>query len=190
MGNSQTALFVVLFLCINACAKEIPALSADKIVTKANIAAYYQASDGRAKVNMEIVNSRGDVKVREFIILRKDITDGGDQKFYVYFQRPADIRRMVFMVHKHVDKENEDDRWLYLPSLDLVNRIASGDKRTSFVGSDYFYEDVSGRSLSADTHELLAQDEEYYIVRNIPKYPEEVEFSYYDMNIDKLSDSF
>jgi hypothetical protein len=67
---------------------------------------------------------------------------GGDQDFMVFFSRPSDVRGTVFLVAKHVDRD--DDRWLYLPGLDLVRRISAGDKRTSFVGSHFFYEDVSG----------------------------------------------
>jgi hypothetical protein len=103
----------------------------------------------------------------------------------VYFHRPADVNKMVFMVHKKLD--GDDDRWLYLPALDLVKRIAASDKRTSFVGSDYFYEDVSGRSVDADDHELLRTTDNYYVLRNTPKDPASVEFDHYDMYIHKES---
>jgi outer membrane lipoprotein-sorting protein len=68
-----------------------------------------------------------------------------------------------------------------LPALDLVKRIAATDKRTSFVGSDFFYEDVSGRSITEDTHELLETTKNYYVLKNTPKHPESVEFSYFKM---------
>jgi outer membrane lipoprotein-sorting protein len=91
---------------------------------------------------------------------------------------------MVFMVNKHPSMEKDDDRWLYLPALDLVKRIAAGDKRTSFVGSDFLYEDVSGRSLDEDVHELVKSGDGVYVVRNIPKDADTVEFSYYNVTID------
>jgi outer membrane lipoprotein-sorting protein len=156
----------------------------DTIINKANIMAYYQGDDGKSKVNMTITDKNGQVRNREFNILRKDEVDGGNQKYYVYFQRPADVRGMVFMVHKYADINTDDDRWLYLPGLDLVNRIAASDKRTSFVGSDYLYEDVSGRNLEEDTHELTETTDEYYVVKNVPKNPEDVRFSYYNVFID------
>jgi outer membrane lipoprotein-sorting protein len=149
------------------------------------IVAYYQGDDGKAKVNMVITNKQGQTREREFIILRKDVKDGGDQKYYVYFLKPADVRKMVFMVHKHADINKDDDRWLYLPSLDLVKRIAASDKRTSFVGSDFLYEDVSGRSLEEDTHELIKTTEELFVVKNVPKQPDNVEFNYYNVSIDR-----
>ena len=157
----------------------------DEIVNKANVMAYYQGDDGKAKVKMLITDKRGQEREREFVILRKDVKDGGDQNYYVYFQRPADVRGTVFMVHKHAALDKDDDRWLYLPALDLVNRIAASDKRTSFVGSDFFYEDVSGRSLREDVHELVETTEKYYVVKNTPKKPDLVEFSYYNVSIDR-----
>jgi len=164
-------------------AKEIP--DVQTIVNKANLVAYYQGNDGRAKVNMTITDKQGQKREREFIILRKDVQDGGDQKYYVYFLRPADVREMVYLVHKRADIDKDDDRWLYLPALDLVRRIAAGDKRTSFVGSDFLYEDVSGRSLQEDTHELVTTTDELFVIKNVPKKPDTVEFNYYNVSIDR-----
>jgi hypothetical protein len=160
-------------------------INVETIVNRANLMAYYQGNDGKAKVKMTITDKKGQTRNREFIILRKDLKDGGDQKYYVYFLKPADVRKMVFMVHKHTDIEKDDDRWLYLPGLDLVKRIAASDKRTSFVGSDFLYEDVSGRNLAEDAHELIDTTDKYYVVKNVPKKPETVEFSYFNVSIDR-----
>jgi len=159
-------------------------IDVETIVNKANLMAYYQGNDGKAKVKMAITDKKGQSRIREFIILRKDIEDGGNQKYYVYFLKPADVRKMVFMVHKNADLEKDDDRWLYLPGLDLVKRIAASDKRTSFVGSDFLYEDVSGRNLAEDAHELIETTDKYYVIKNVPKKPDTVEFSYFNVSID------
>jgi hypothetical protein len=126
--------------------------SVQEIVDRSNLASYYQGKDGRATVNMTITDAQSRTRERRFTILRRDDKDGGKQKFYVHFSRPSDVRNMVFMVWKNIGAN--DDRWLYLPALDLVKRIAASDKRTSFVGSHFFYEDVSGRNPEDDTHEL------------------------------------
>ena len=166
--------------------------SVDQIVQKANRVSYYQGRDGAARVTMAIKDSQDRERNRKFTILRRDqeipgddTTDKntGEQKFYVYFQRPADVNKMVFMVWKHIDKG--DDRWLYLPALDLVKRIAAGDERTSFVGSDFFYEDVSGRNIGDDLHELIQTTDNYYVLKNTPKEKGSVEFSYFKMWIHK-----
>ncbi|MHC4110038.1 MAG: outer membrane lipoprotein-sorting protein [Planctomycetota bacterium] len=163
--------------------REVP--SVKTIINKANLVAYYQGDNGKAKVKMMITNKKGQKRNREFIILRKDVNDGGDQNYFVYFQKPADVRKMVYMVHKHADPNKDDDRWLYLPALDLVKRVAAGDKRTSFVGSDFLYEDISGRNLQEDTHELIENTEKLFVIKNVPKKPDAVKFSYYNVSIDR-----
>ncbi len=158
-------------------------MTADEIVKRSNFASYYSGDDGKSYVKMEIKDSQGRKRNRELIILRKDLEEGGKQLFYLYFRKPSDVRKMVFLVHKNV--KTDDFRWLYLPALDLVKRIASSDKRTSFVGSNFFYEDVSGRSVKEDKHELINTTDKSYVVKNTPVNPESVEFSSYTVEIDK-----
>ena len=158
----------------------------DEMVRRANHMALYQGADMKGAVSMVITDRQGRTRKREFNILRRDAGTGdGDQRYYVYFNEPADVRKMSFMVHKYADTAKDDDRWLYMPGLDLVKRIAAGDKRTRFVGSDYLYEDISGRSPLEDTHELTGTTENHYVLKNVPKEPGAVEFAYYLAHIDK-----
>jgi len=55
------------------------------------------------------------------------------------------------------------------------------------VGSAFLYEDVSGRSLAEDTHELVETTDKFFIVKNTPKNPDTVEFSYYNVAVDRKS---
>ena len=80
---------------------------AASIMNKAHLASYYAANDGKASVHMEIINPDGATRVREFTILRKDVTDGGDQWFYVHFKKPNDVRDMTFLVNKHPDRADD-----------------------------------------------------------------------------------
>lgn len=168
----------------NVGAEETP--DVEQIVRDTNRVVYYQGDDGRARVTMIIRDSKGRERVKELTILRRDVgAEDGDQLFYIYFHAPADERGTTFMVWKHLDKD--DDRWLYLPALDVQKRIVASDKRTSFVGSHFYYEDVSGRRLSDDVHELIDVTDTYYVVKNTPKDPGLVEFDSYTMWIHKTS---
>lgn len=159
-------------------------LSVEEIVQRTNHTSYYQGSDGKARVSMTITDSQGRSREREFTILRRNMDEEDkEQGFYVYFHRPADVREMVFMVWKHVGAD--DDRWLYLPALDVVKRIAASDERTSFVGSHFYYEDISGRGTEEDEHELLETTDVYYVLKNTPKDPDQVEFDSFTMWIHK-----
>ena len=156
---------------------------ADEIIAKADHASYYAGADGRSEVRMIITDAQDRQQRRQFTVLRRDVDERGDQQFLVVFSQPSDVRNTAFLVEKHVDRD--DDRWLYLPGLDLVKRISAGDKRTSFVGAHYFYEDVSGRRPSDDAHELIETTDEFYVLRHVPKDPQSVEFSSYVTWIDR-----
>jgi hypothetical protein len=153
------------------------------IVERANLAAYYAGNDGRSEARMTIEDAQGRRQLRQFTVLRRNRAPGGDQDFMVFFSRPSDVRGTVFLVAKHIDRD--DDRWLYLPGLDLVRRISAGDKRTSFVGSHFFYEDVSGRNPADDEHMLLESTAEYYLLESRPKIPGSVEFTRYRTRVDR-----
>jgi outer membrane lipoprotein-sorting protein len=75
------------------------------------------------------------------------------------------------MVHKTAD--GNDKRWIYVPAVDLVKPISADDKNSSFVGSDFTYEDVSGRHWSEDNHTLLGEEEldgvPVYVIQSVPK---------------------
>jgi outer membrane lipoprotein-sorting protein len=123
-------------------------------------------------------------------MLRKNYGEpGGDQKYFIYFHQPADVRDMTFLVWKYPRKDS--DRWLFIPAIKLVKRIAANDKRSSFVGSDFSYEDVSGRAVEEDTHSLLREEKyegkDVQVVKSVPKVPESVDFGYKLSWIDKGS---
>lgn len=179
--KKKLLLIVAALLAGSATAETLT--DADAIVARANLAAYYAGDDGRSEVRMIITDGQGRQQRRQFTVLRRDVSDGADQQFLVVFSQPSDVRNTVFLVNKHVDRD--DDRWLYLPGLDLVKRISAGDKRTSFVGAHYFYEDVSGRRPSDDTHELVETTDEYYVLRHAPIEAQSAEFTGYVTWIDR-----
>ncbi|MBI5970951.1 MAG: outer membrane lipoprotein-sorting protein [Deltaproteobacteria bacterium] len=150
-------------------------MTAAEVMKKSQDAFFYQGVDFKARVMMKLVSKTGAVRVRELSMLRKNYGEsGGDQKYFMYFFQPADVLDMTFMVYKYPKKD--DDRWLFVPALNMVRRIAAQDKSSSFVGSDFTYEDVSGRDIEDDAHELVmeakkegAPCKECYAVKSAPK---------------------
>lgn len=146
-------------------------LTPEGIIAKSRLAFYYAGDDLRAKVLMELINKNGQKRVRELTMLRKDYQEGGNQKYFMYFHQPADVKDTAFMVYKYPDKD--DDRWLFIPAIDLVKRIAANDKFSSFVGSDFTYEDVSGRKPEEDTHNFLRKEalngRNCFVIESMPK---------------------
>lgn len=163
------------------------ALSGTEIIIKSQESFLYQGNDLKARVLMKLITKNGRQRVREMTMLRKNSGPvGGEQKYFIYFHKPADVKKMALMVYKY--PERDDDRWLFVPAINMTRRIAARDKTSSFVGSDFTYEDISGRDLEADTHilekEELSNGKNVYIVKSIPK-SADVNYRYKRSWIDK-----
>ncbi len=158
-----------------------------EVISRSQDAFLAAGDDMHARITMTLVNKAGQTRVRELTMLRKDL-DGGDQKYLIYFHRPSDVRGMTFMVWKYPGRD--DDRWLFVPAVRLVRRLAADDSRSSFVGSDFTYEDVSGRDVEADTHTLLGDETldgtVCYVVESVPA-DDKTEYSKKVSWIDKRS---
>lgn len=163
------------------------AITAEEVMKKSQSAFLYQGKDFKARVMMKLISKGGQERVREITMLRKNFGEsGGEQKYFMYFFLPADVKDMTFMVNKYPAKD--DDRWLFVPAINMVRRIAAQDKISSFVGSDFTYEDVSGRDIEDDIHTLVKEemlgDRKTYIIKSTPK-TADVNYSYKISWIDK-----
>jgi outer membrane lipoprotein-sorting protein len=156
----RSALASLAFVAIaatggNALAEDA-APDAEQLMKQAHLNLYYAGDDGKAVVTMTLEDKNGKTRSRKFVMVRKDYEVGGAQKYYTYFLEPADVQRTSFTVWKETDKD--DSRWIFVPAVDLVKRISAKDKGSSFVGSDFSYEDVSGRPWTHDAHTFVRED--------------------------------
>lgn len=160
---------------------------ARELAIRAYEAAYFPGEDVQWEVHLEIVDRRERTRTRVLEVLRRN-TGEHQQKYYVYFHEPTAIRRMVFLVWTR--GADDDDRWLYLPATDMTQRISGRQKRNSFAGSDFTYEDVTGRHPDQDDLELVGEGEldgrPVWILRGEPR--DDVEFGHYVIQIDRETD--
>ncbi|MBZ0155307.1 MAG: outer membrane lipoprotein-sorting protein [Alphaproteobacteria bacterium] len=180
--------YVVAFLLL-LMPFQASALTPGEIMKKSQAAFLYPGKDFKARVTMKLIGKGGQERVRELTMVRKNYGEaGGNQKYFMYFFQPADVKDMTFMVYKYPARD--DDRWLFVPSINMVRRIAAQDKTSSFVGSDFTYEDVSGRDIEDDTHTLVKEEnvggKDSYVVKSTPK-AGDVNYSYKLSWIDKAS---
>jgi len=165
--------FLTIASTLAAAAFALPAhaLSGEEVIRN-QLASHYQAGkDFQANVTMRLINARGSRRERTLNLWRVNTGTAGDQRYLISFDAPADVRDMGFLVWKYARKD--DDRWLYFPALKAVRRVAADDKRSSFVGSDFTYEDISGRDLEEEQHELVRgeslDDRPVYVVESKPR---------------------
>ncbi len=122
--------------------------------------------DSRVTMRMKLTDRHARVRERvlEVATLRGREAPGaapgapdGDRRL-IRFSYPNDIRGTGFLVWEHPTVE--DERFLFLPSLGRVRRIAGSETQDSFVGSDFTYEDIGGRELDEYTYSFAGADGE------------------------------
>jgi hypothetical protein len=122
--------------------------------------------DSRFTMRMKLADRHGRIRERvlDVATLRGREAPGaapgapdGDRRL-IRFNYPNDIRGTSFLVWEHPSAE--DERFLFLPSLGRVRRIAGSETQDSFVGSDFTYEDIGGRELDEYTYAFSGPDGE------------------------------
>jgi Outer membrane lipoprotein-sorting protein len=104
--------------------------------------------DSRLDIQMRMFDKQGRVRERRLRLAGLRGTEKGERadRLLIRFLFPNDIKGTGFLVLEHPDAA--DERFLYLPALGRVRRIAGEEKQDSFVGSDFTYEDIGGRELT------------------------------------------
>jgi hypothetical protein len=139
-----------------------PQLSADEIARR--VQDRNAGRDSRSAMRMRLFDRHGRARDRALtmVSLRGQGTPGaapdapeGD-RLLIRFTLPNDIRGTSFLVREHPGAD--DERFLYLPSLGRVRRIAGSETQESFVGSDFTYEDIGGREFDEYTYAILDEN--------------------------------
>jgi hypothetical protein len=112
--------------------------------------------DGRVEMTMRLYDRQGRVRERSLVVSSLRSTAQSGDRTLVRFLSPGDIKGTGFLVWEHPSAE--DERFLYLPALGRVRRIAGDEKQESFVGSDLSYEDIGGRDITEYTWAFAQRD--------------------------------
>ncbi len=136
-----------------------PALTADQVARR--VRDRDTGRDSRSALRMKIFDRHGRARERALTLLMlrgrgaagvPSTAPDGD-RLLIRFTHPSDIRGTGFLVWEHAD--TDDERFLFLPSLGRVRRIAGSETQESFVGSDFTYEDIGGREFDDYTYAIL-----------------------------------
>lgn len=147
------ALLTLLLLAVGTSA--MVAHAADDPKAREIMEAVNDRDDGdNATMNLEMVliDRRGNKRLRQIRMMRKDF--GEDTYVVNFFLSPADVKDTGFLTYDYDAPGKDDDQWLYLPALRKSKRIASSDKSGRFMGSDFFYSDMSRPDLDDFTYVL------------------------------------
>lgn len=111
--------------------------------------------DSRLDIRMRLVDRQGRARERQLRLIGFRGAERGERadRLLIRFLFPNDIKGTGFLVLEHPGAD--DERFLYLPALGRVRRIAGEEKQGSFVGSDFTYEDMGGRELDDYTYVVV-----------------------------------
>lgn len=88
---------------------------------------------------LTVVNKDGKVRKKGWKSFREGYAR--DAKTLIRFMDPPEVKGVGFLSLPRPGQENPD-QWLYLPSMKRERRIAPQDRDSSFVGTDFNYEDM------------------------------------------------
>ncbi|MDR2965812.1 MAG: outer membrane lipoprotein-sorting protein, partial [Treponema sp.] len=130
-----------------------------------------QANTVSTRSRMVITARNGSTTERLIDQYSKDGPNGS--RAVIVFQQPANVAGTRFLTMQN--SSGADDRWIFLPELARVRRIAASEGSGSFMGTDFSYDDISATSRSADldTHTLLREENlngaNCFVIQSVPK---------------------
>ncbi len=123
-----------------------------------------------AQMKMVLIDSSGTKVNRTLTGKFLEVAGDGD-KSIMTFITPKDVRGTKMLTWTH--RTGDDDQWLYLPAVKRVKRISSRNKTSSFMGSEFSYEDLSSQEVAKYNYKLLkdATHKKFGPVWVLEKYP-------------------
>lgn len=97
-----------------------------------------------SKMEMVLIDAYGAKTTRVMTGMVMEVDGDGDKSISI-FENPQDVKGTKMLTHSH--KNDDDDQWLYLPTFRRVKRISSSNKSSSFMGSEFSYEDLGSQEI-------------------------------------------
>lgn len=127
--------------------------------------------DRSSDIYMTLRNAQGAEKTRQIRNMVLEMSDDGDKSLTI-FEEPRDVKGTAFLSFTHATRA--DDQWIFLPALNRVKRISSGNKSGPFMGSEFAYEDLSSPELEKYTYKYLRDEtidgNDCFVTERIPRY--------------------
>ncbi len=148
-------------------------ITADEIIDKMEAQNKHDSTQARIAATIEEKGGATSERlIDQFSVTEKDLS-----KSVAVFQKPASVKDTRFLMVENDGRD--DDRWIYLPTLKKVRRIASSEGSTSFIG-EITYDDMAVGSQDRK-HTLLKEDtlegEEVYVVESVTNDPAQGQYS-------------
>lgn len=108
-----------------------------------------------SEMEMILIDSYGTRVSRKMKGTSMEGVDGEDRAI-TEFLSPADVKGTKLLTHSH--KGKDDDQWLFLPAMKRKKRISGGAKSSSFMGSEFSYEDLGSQDIEKFNFKFIADE--------------------------------
>jgi outer membrane lipoprotein-sorting protein len=163
----------VLFILMAGAALALSAQSAEFIVRESRDRITADTVSTRSR--MVIQTKNGSTSERRIDQYSKDGPRGN--RTVVVFRGPETVAGTRFLTMENPG--SPDDRWIFLPGVGKVRRMAASEGSGSFVGTDFSYDDIASTSRNADldNHTILREESlnvdgagtACYVIQSVPK---------------------
>ena len=117
-------------------------------------------------MTMILIDAQGNKVERQ--LRAKTLEDSADgEKSVLEFFTPLDVKGTKLLTWVEKDKDNQ--QWLYLPQFQRVKKINSGNQSGSFMGSEFSFEDIAGQDIERYEYKLLEETGTTWEIESTPK---------------------
>lgn len=124
-----------------------------------------------ADLKLILRTGTGDTRQREIKFFSRTDPETDETKILMRFVYPQDVRGTGFLSLEHSDRP--DDRFLYMPALRQIKKIASSGNGGNFMSSDFTYYDMGTPELEDWTYKLLREEtlagRAAYVIESLPR---------------------
>ena len=178
MNNTQHSRRAILSIVLGLVVVTAPAWSITGREIAENVEDRPSGDTTHALVNMRLTDRNGNQSTRTIEQYGRE-TGEGLVRNVIIFHEPASVAGTRFLTIENDGRD--DDQWIYLPALQRVRRIAASEGDSSFMGTDFTYDDLQSRDLDEFSYELLREEEldgrPTYVVETVANDPDDSAYS-------------
>jgi hypothetical protein len=124
----------------------------------------------RSRMKMILIDAHGSRVERQMTGMTMEVDGDGDRSL-INFESPLDVQGTKMLTWSK--KTEDDEQWLYLPSVRRVKRITSRQQSASFLGSEFSYEDLGSQEVDKYTYKWIrdhvVDGKPVWIIERFPK---------------------
>jgi hypothetical protein len=148
------AWLAALLLLVAASANAAGPPSPEEIIRESRKAGGLHQRGAEARLKLVITIPGKAARERRMHSLSRE--EAGLGRSLVRFEAPPDVAGTAYLWVE--SRGRPDDHWLYRPELRRARRITAQEKRESFMGTDFTYDDLEWRDPASRTHKRLPDE--------------------------------